>query len=80
MKKINFEKKADDLRKDVNENKTVQEENGEIYIDGKICPFRGDAKHQVACTPQCKLHRADKKGFECIFSELAPISWSLKNK
>jgi hypothetical protein len=78
--KEEFKKRAADLKEEVSKNKTAEEESGEIYINEKLCPFRGDAKHQVACTQQCKIHRPEKKGFECMFSELASISWSLKDR
>ena len=76
MKEINFEKRADKLKKDVNKNKTVQKKNGKICINEKLCPFMSTPNAEVACTEQCKIHRADKKGFECIFSELVPISFN----
>ena len=81
MKKLKcgLEKKVKDLGKKVEKNRTENEKDGFKHqtVNGKICPFMSNAKYQVACTPQCKIYRASKKGFECRFAELSPISYSL---
>lgn len=77
--KNGFEKKAAELKDKVSKNQNSSEKLEYQTINEKICPFMSDSRGQIACTPQCKIQRADKKGFECIFSELAPISWNLKN-
>ena len=78
--KCDLEKKMQDLGKRVKKNKIRNEETGKenkkICIKEKICPFMSTPDEEIACTPQCKIHRADKKGFECIFSELVPISFN----
>ena len=77
--KEKFKKRAANLKKEVKKNRTAEKsdkEDGKRYINEKICPFMSDSHGQVACTPQCKIHRANKKGFECIFSELVPISFN----
>ena len=81
--KEKFKKRAANLKEEVKKNRTTEKKNrgnGKRYINEKLCPFMTSPDEQVACTPQCKIHRADKKGFECMFSELASISWSLKDK
>ena len=86
MKQVKYglEKKMKDLGKKSREDKTRNEEtgkeNGKICIDGKICPFMSTPDEQVACTPQCKIYRADKGEYGCAFSELTSISWNLSGK
>lgn len=83
MDKIDFNKGMGKIKKRVKKDRIENEKEDNFKcrtINEKICPLMSDAKYQVACTPQCKIHRADKKGFECLFSELASISWNLKNK
>jgi len=81
MKKLEgeIEKKVKNLGEKVEKDRTENEKNGfkRQTVTEKICPFMSSPNEQVACTPQCKIHRADKKGFECIFSELVPISFNM---
>jgi len=81
--KDTFEKKAKTLKERVRKDEIENEKRDSSKrrtINGKICPFMSTLNKQVACTPQCKIHRANKKGYECSLSELASISWNLKNK
>ena len=78
--KNNLEKKMKDLGKRTTKDRIENKKNDGFKcqtINEKLCPFMSDAKYQVACTPQCKIYRASKKGFECRFAELSPISYSL---
>ena len=92
MEKVNWEKKCNDLaidlakEKELNQKKenpiTGAKQEPDHYITEKICPFMSSLNSQVPCTPQCKLYRAGKKGYECHFMELQSISFNgrMKNK
>ncbi|MCK5466842.1 hypothetical protein KAI56_05110 [Candidatus Parcubacteria bacterium] len=80
MDKIDFNKGMGKIKKRVKKDRTENEKEGSFKcqtINEKLCPFMSNAKYQVACTPQCKIYRASKKGFECRFAELSSISYSL---
>lgn len=88
VEKINWEKKCRDLVLDLAKEKEGNQKKDpgknpitgepDHYIQEKICPFMSSLNQQVACTPQCKLYRAERKGYECHFMELQSISWSLR--
>ena len=73
MEKTNWKKRFAELKE------RVEKGDPRPRVTEKICPFMSTADKLVACTPQCKFYRADKKGFECYFMELRSISWSLRN-
>ncbi len=78
--KKDFKKRAASLKEEVKNNRISEKKNrgnGKRYINEKICPFMSTLEADRACTQQCKFYRTNKKGFECPFSELSPISYSL---
>jgi len=80
MDKIDFNKGMGKIKKRARKDR-IEDEKGDGFkcrtINEKLCPFMSNAKYQVACTPQCKIYRANKKGFECRLVELSAISYSL---
>ena len=81
--KSELEKKMKDLGKRTAKDRIENEEKDDLKcrtINEKLCPFMSNAKYQVACTPQCKIYRADKGEYGCAFSELTSISWGLNGK
>jgi len=44
----------------------------------KICPFMSTPDKAVMCTPDCKLFRNNRPGYECYFQEIQAISWHTK--
>ena len=81
--KNNLEKKMKDMGKRTAKDRIENKEKDGFKcrtINEKLCPFMSNAKYQVACTPQCKIYRADKGEYGCAFSELTSISWGLNGK
>ena len=79
MEKVDYKKRAADLKKEVSKNKVAEEESGKICINEKICPFMTSPDKQVACTSQCKIYRTNKKkAYACPISELPCISFNTK--
>ena len=83
MEKIDFNKGMGEIKKRVKKSGVKNEEKDNFKcqtINEKICPFMSALNADRECTSQCKLYRANKKGYECPFSELSCISYNLKNK
>ena len=71
MKKINYKKKMEKIGKRTA--RITNENNTEISnSNDKKCPFR-----DRVCDESCQLFR-NKEGYECLFQEIAAISWNLK--
>lgn len=43
-----------------------------------ICPFMSNIAAEVSCTPDCKLFRSARRGYECYIQELQSISWNTR--
>jgi len=84
MKKLKcgLEKKVKDLGEKVEKDRVENEKDGfkRQTVNREICPFMSTPEADRACTSRCKFYRANKKGYECPFSELSCISYNLKNK
>ena len=83
MEKINYKKRMEKIGKRTAKDRIENEEKDDFKcqtINEKLCPFMSDGHCEVACSPQCKLYRADKKGYECYFMVLQSISWFLKKQ
>jgi len=78
MNNLNFKKRFEKLEQRVARNKAAGKIE-KIRVEGKICPFMSDANAEVACLEQCALYRSGKKkDYECVITELGPLSWSLR--
>ena len=56
-------------------------ERSQANGNDKFCPFsQGHPNGPQPCNPNCKLHRSELKGYECIFHELRAITWNTKKK
>ena len=80
MEKVDYKKGMEKIKKRAKKSGMGNKEENSLEcrtINEKLCPFMSNAKYQVACTPQCKIYRANKKGFECRLVELSAISYSL---
>ena len=78
MDNVNWKNKFEELKQEMAKNK-VKSEREKIRVEGKTCPFMSNEDAEVTCLKSCIFYRPGKrKGYECLFTELGPLSWSLR--
>ena len=58
--------------------KNKQQPDQQVKAVPPICPFMSTPEKQVSCTPDCKLFRQGRRGYECYLQELQSISWNTR--